>query len=55
MAIWSTRRRISTWTPGRPRRGDPYVHLRAINSRGHRRIVSGVTNDVNDVKGKSFA
>ena len=45
MAIRTTSRRISPCTQGRPSRGDPYVHLRAINSQCHRRIVSGVTHD----------
>lgn len=35
--------RISTCTPGRPGRDVVYVHFRAINSRPHLRIVSGVT------------
>jgi hypothetical protein len=43
VAIRTTRRRISTWTPGRPSRDRAYVHFRPINSRCHRRIVSGVT------------
>jgi hypothetical protein len=28
MAIWTARRWISTCTPGRPQRGERYVHLR---------------------------
>jgi hypothetical protein len=39
----TTNRRISASTPGRPDRPFAYAHLRAINCRCHRRIVSGVT------------
>ena len=44
VAIRTTRRRISVSTPGRPGRCRVYVHFRTINSRCHRRMVSGVTS-----------
>jgi hypothetical protein len=48
-----TRRRISARTPGRPARRAAYVHLRATNSRCHRRMVSGVTIEATRAAGRS--
>jgi hypothetical protein len=44
VAIRTTRRRISASTTGRPGRRRECVHFRTINSRCHRRMVSGVTS-----------